>query len=305
MKFYPNSIKMAIYGIVLLCGGWLSWGTLLTEHLSLTVSHAKAATRPASSLLLETSADTLIDRIIILSGLQKQIEDIGSKILQEIKQSPDRPDDPAVAREMEKIVMESFKSEHFHHRLRKALKTGSTLERLEILAQSFSAPHMRKITEIEGREFDLNAFEGFIQGVIQKPLPTNRLRLLQALESVTYTTHFAIELTAGLKRAMRMAIINGDDATMTAIDIELNAHKKKTTENMYQAMILTMAYVYQELDDLELEAYVQFYLTEEGEWFITQAVNALSDTFRDGSFQIEKRMLELVNEKKPYTDPTP
>ena len=303
MKFYLTTNKTALYGVILLCSGWLTWETLQGDQSPLTVQHASAAIKPVPFTLLETSSDTLIDRIITLSGLQTQIEEIGDKILQEIKQSPDKPDDPAIAMEMEKIVIESFEPEHFHRRLRVALKTGSDIERLENLVKSFNSLQMRKITEIEGREFDLDAFEAFVENVIQNPLPTNRIRLLQMLESVTFTTHFAIELTASLKRAMRMGTAN-DDAAMKAFDAELNAQKKRMADNMYQAMILTMAYVYRELDDLELEAYVQFYLTEEGEWFIQQAVNALTEAFRAGALQTGKRLSELINGKKPHNKPS-
>ena len=102
-----------------------------------------------------------------------------------------------------------------------------------------------------------------------------------------------------------MGTANGDSATMTTFDAELNTRKKEMANNMYQAMILTMAYVYQELDDLELEAYVQFYLTEEGGWFIKQAVNALTEAFRAGTLQTGTRISELVNAKKPYTNAAP
>ncbi|MCP5246504.1 MAG: hypothetical protein H6937_11400 [Burkholderiales bacterium] len=304
MKSDPVRIKIVIYGIALLSCGWLSWKTLQGEQSPLTMQHVSAAIKPESFSFLETSPDVLIDRIIILSGLQNQIEEIGGKILQEIKQSKDKPDNPDVAMEMEKIVIESFGPEHFHRRLRVALKTGSDIERLANLAHSFNSPQMRKITEIEGREFDLMAFESFVENVTRNPLPTNRIRLLQMLESVTYTTHFAIELTASLKRAMRMGTVNDDNAAMNALDAELNTQKKKMADNIYQAMILTMAYVYRELDDLELEAYVQFYQTEEGEWFIKQAVNALTEAFRAGALQTGKRISELINAKKTHTKPS-
>lgn len=302
MKFHPIRIRMAIYGIVLLCSGWLTLGTFIGDQSSLTVPPANAAIRPLPFPSLETLPDTLIDRIIIISGLQKQIENIGDKVLQEIKQLPDKPDNPAVAMEMEKIVKESFRPEHFHRRVREALKTGSDLERLEILAHSLSAPQMLKITEIEGREFDLKAFEVFVESVIREPLPANRIRLLQALESVTYTTRFAVELTALLKQAMLMGTVNDDKKASALFDTKRIEQKKEPPVNMYQAMILTMAYVYQELDDSELEAYVQFYLTEEGEWFIRQAVNALAEAFRAGSLQIGKRISELVKAKKPFAN---
>lgn len=301
MNSYPIKIKRAIYGGILLCSGWLAWEIFWCEQPSLTVPHASAAIRPAPFTSLETSPDALIDRIIILSGLQKQIEDIGGKILQEINQSPHKPEDPAVSKEIEKIVIESFRPEHFHHQLRKALKTTPNQGRLEKLVHTFSAPHMRKITEIEGRELDLEALEAFVESVIRKPLPTNRLRLLQTLESVTYTTLFAVELTMSLNNAMLTGIDNDNDEATIAFDTTRIEQKKELTAKMYPGMILTMAYAYRELDDLELDAYVQFYLTEEGEWFITQVVNALTKAFRAGALQTGKRISELVKAKKSFT----
>ncbi|GJL74489.1 hypothetical protein [Nitrosomonas sp.] len=300
MKFYAKKISMVICSVAILgCGGWFTWQALSDGQLPLPVSHAEAAIRPAPSLSAASSSDELIGKIITLSGLQKQVEEIGDKLLETIRQSPDKPDDPVIAIEIEKIVAESYKPEHFHQRLREALKEDFDRGRIEKLVQALSTPLMKRITEIEGREFDLHMLEAFIEKVTREPLPTYRLHLLQALESVTHTTKFAIELTVGVKRAMLMGLVNNDDAeAMTVFDTKLNEQKKEMTEKMYPAMVITMAYVYQELNDAELDAYVQFYLTEEGNWFITQSVNALAAAFHAGSLQTGKRIAELTMTKK-------
>lgn len=299
MRFDAKRITMAICGVAILgCSGWVTWQILSNGQLTLPISHAEAAIKPAPLQPVASSPDELIGKIIILSGLQKQVEEIGDKVLESIRQSPDKPDDPVIVKEIEKIAAESYKPEHFHQRLHEALKADFNRERIEKLLKALNTPLMRRITEIEGREFDLHMLEVFIEGVIREPLPTNRLRLLQALESVTHTTKFAIELMVGMKRAMLMGAVNGDAETMIIFDTKLSEQKKELTENMYPAMMLTMAYAYQELNDMELDEYVQFYLTEEGNWFITQTVNALTAAFRASSLQTGKRIAELAIIKK-------
>ena len=298
MKFDAKKIAIAACSVVILGSGWFTLQTLSNGQLLQPVPYAEAAIRPTPFMPVAASPDELIDKIIVISGLQKQIEDIGNKLLETINQSPDKPKDPIIVMEIERIVAESYKPEHFHQQLREALKQDFDHSRMEILLQSLGTPLMKRIAEIEEREFDLKALGIFIEGVIQNPLPTNRLRLLQSLESVTYTAEFAIELTVGVSRALLMGKVNSDTEAMTALDTKLNEQKKELAVTMYPAMILTMAYVYQELNDSELDEYVQFYQTEEGEWFITQAVNALIEAFRVGSLQTGKRIAELTTAKK-------
>jgi hypothetical protein len=292
-------IILKLSGIILLCSSWLVWQNPIREPQLFFLSTAEAAINPNRFILSDTSPDALIDKVIILSGLQKQIDQIGDKILEDVHQSPQKPDDPIIVEHIEKIVMNAYRSEFFYQQLRSTLKQNLDRDQLKTLIQMYNSPLMLRITEMENRDFNLETFESFIEGLMRTPLPANRLRLLQDLESITRTTEFVTEIALSTKRALLMGMMNNEDneATQT-LDASIAAQKAEMNDNTYQNVIIMMAYSYHELTDLELGEYIRFYETAEGEWFITHAVNALIGAFRSGALQAGKSIAAVVRQKK-------
>jgi len=173
---------------------------------------------------------------------------------------------------------------------------------LETLVKMYETPLMRKITDIENRDFDFQAFETFIEGVLHASVPTNRLQLLQELESVTRTTEFAVELSISTRRAMLIGV-SGDNAdALNTFDTNISVQQEQLRESTFQTVMLVFAFSYQELTDPELNEYIQFYYTEEGDWFITQTINAFIEAFHASSLQTGKRIAELTMQKKKQFD---
>lgn len=303
MKLKAKRIILAVSGIALLGGGWFVWETQMNmTPQTLSIPTAEAAINPAPSDFSNTSADVLIDKVIVLSGLQKQIDQVSEELLKDMHHYPEKPDDPMIIAELEKIVMEVYKPEFFYERIHQTIKQNLNREYLETLVKMYDTPLMRKITAIENRDFDFLAFEAFIEGVIRTSLPPNRLQLLQELESVTRTTEFAVELSISTRRAMLMGA-SGDNAdALSTFDATISAQQDEIRENTYQTVLLVFAYSYQELTDSELNEYIHFYYTEEGEWFITQTINAFIEAFHASSLQTGKRIAELALQKKMKVD---
>lgn len=298
MKLHKRII-LKLSGIILLCTGWLVWQNPVRESQLFFLPIAEAAIVPNPFTLPDASPDALIDKVIILSGLQKQIDQIGDKMLENIHQSPQKPDDPGITQHIEKIVLDIYRPEFFNQQLRSTFKHDPDSDRLKTLIQMYNSPLMKKITEMENRDFNLATFETFIEDIVRTPLPANRLRLLQDLEAVTRTTEFVTEIALGTKRALLTGMTNSRDSEATQIlDASTAALKAEMNDNTYQNVIIMMAYSYHELTDPELGEYIRFYETAEGEWFITHAVNAMIGAFRTGSLQAGKRIAALVRQKK-------
>lgn len=298
MKLHKRII-LKLSGIILLCTGWIVWQNPMRESQLFFLPIAEAAIVPNPFTLPDASPDALIDKVVILSGLQKQIDQIGDKMLESIHQSPQKPDDPIIAQHIEKIVLDIYRPEFFNQQLRSTFKQDPDSDRLKTLIQMYNSPLMKRITEMENRDFILATFETFIEDIVRTPLPANRVRLLQDLEAVTRTTEFVTEIALGTKRALLMGVMNnGDNETMQILDTSIAALKAEMNDNTYQNVIIMMAYSYHELTDPELGEYIRFYETAEGEWFITHAVNAMIEAFRAGSLQAGKRIAALIGQKK-------
>lgn len=298
MKLHKRII-LTFSGIILFCASWSVWQNPVHEPQLFFLPIAEAAIAPNPFTLSDTSPDALIDKVILLSGLQKQIDQIGNQMLENIHQSPQKPDDPVITQHIEKIVLETYRPEFFYQQLRSTFKQNPDRDRLKTLIQMYNSPLMQRITEMENRDFDLATFETFIEDVVRTPLPANRLRLLQNLEVITRTTEFVTEIALGTKHALLMGMTNNGGSEETQIvDASIAAQKAGMNDNTYQNVIIMMAYSYHELTDPELDEYIRFYETAEGEWFITQAVNAMIGAFRASSLQAGKRIAALVRQKK-------
>ncbi|SET06792.1 hypothetical protein SAMN05216326_1115 [Nitrosomonas marina] len=293
MIFHIKQIVMIAIGFMLLAGLFVGpiW---MDKTRTLSIPTANAAISPSPTVIPGASQDALIDEIIVLSGLRKQIDHVGEKSLEDIHQSSKKPDDPILVEEIEKIVTEIYRPEFFLKQLRNSLKQNFKHTQLETLVQMYSTPLMQKITQIESRELDLEALEVFIENLVRTPLQTNRLQLLQNLEAVTRTTEFVTELSISTRRALLMGKVKGDTEAMNAFDSNINAQKIEIRDNTYQGVIFIMAYSYRELTNMELNEYIQFYQTAEGMWFITQTVDTLIEAFQAKSLQMGRRIAELT-----------
>ena len=299
MKSQVIRILSAVGIAVLLTGGWFFWETQMNETpQTLPIPVAEAAIHPFPSNFSDNSPDVLIDKVITLSGLQKQIDQVPEDLLKDMHHYPEKPDDPMIIAELERIVIEVYKPEIFYEHVHNAIKHDFNRKYLETLIQMYNTPLLHKITEIESREFDFQAFEAFIEGVIRTSLPPNRLRLLQELESETRTTEFAVELSISTRRALLTGASGNNAEAIQSFDASIDAQKNEIRENTYQIVILALAFSYQEITDLELDEYIQFYQTEEGRWFVTHTVNGLLEAFRTSSLQTGKRIAELAAQKK-------
>lgn len=294
MKLHKRII-LKLSGVILLCTGWFVWQNPGREPQLFFLPVVEAAIVPNPFTLSDTSPDALIDKIITLSGLQKQIDQIGDKMLENIHQSPQKPDDPVIAEKIEKIVLDTYRPEFFYQQLRSTFKQNPDRDRLKTLIQVFNSPLMQRITEMENRDFNLVTFETFIEDITRTPLPANRLRLLQDLEAVTRTTELVTEIALGTKRALLTGRMQseGNEATQI-LDARIAAQETDMSDNTYQNVIIMVAYSYRELTDAELSEYIRFYETTEGDWFITHAVNAMIGAFRTGSLEAGKRIAALV-----------
>ncbi|MDR4517129.1 MAG: hypothetical protein MRK00_07055 [Nitrosomonas sp.] len=254
------------------------------------------------SAVVEKSPGQLIDEIVTASGLHKQIREIPDKIMMGAKQSSAMPRDPDAVKQVEKIMTESFKPEHFHQRIRKALLKDFDHDRIAGLLKSYHSPLVRKMQAFEQRDIQSDAFESFMDGLADAPLSEERFRLVRKYDSATNITDFAVELVAGTTRAMMMGATSGDMNKMTAFDADFAKHRKDLTDTMRNVMLVTLVYVYREASDAELAEYVDFFTSEDSKWFETLSMATLLEEFHAGAQFAGERLAALTQTKHASAD---
>jgi len=299
LNFDKKKTVMAVVGAgVLGLAGWLAWDMFMTEPPPPPPPPVAVAVKPAPKPA-EVSPDKLIDELVTVSGLRKQIDQIPDKVAQGARHSSAKPRDQAVVAEVEKIMAEAFKPDRFHQRVRDALKKDFDRKRVEGLLKTLNTPLMKKMTDLEGREVKPEELAAFANGLAKAPLSKERLQTLQDYDSTTKGSEFATELVTGVTRAMVAGAVGGDAAKLAKFDSEFGKQKAKLGNAVRDATLLASAYMYRDVSDSDLAEYTRFYATDDGKWFVTTVMNALLEEFRAGAQQAGERIAELAKAKKP------
>ncbi len=300
MNLDKKKAGMAVAGIAVLgVAGWLAWDMFMGEPPPppIVIKAKPPVAKPAAAKV-EISPDKLVDELITVSGLSKQIERIPDQVIQGARQSSAKPRDKAVIAEVEKIMTEALKPERFQQRVRDALKKDFDRKRVEGLIKTLNTPLMKKMAELEGKDVKPDELAAFVRSLAKTPLAKERMQLLQGYDSTTKSSEFAAELVGGTTRAMVAGAVGGDAAKLAQFDREFGKQKGKLGDAVREATLLTLAYMYRDVPDAELVEYTRFYTTDEAKWFIGQAMNAMLEEFRAGAQQTGERIVEMVRMRK-------
>lgn len=278
--------------------GWVAWDTFMVEPPPPPPPPPVAAAKPPAAKV-EISPDKLVDELITVSGLRKQIDRIPDQVIQGARQSSAKSKDQAVIAEVEKIMTEALKPERFQKRVRDALTKDFDRKRVEGLIKTLNTPLMKKMAELEGKDVKPEELAAFAKGLAKTPIAKERLQLLQDYDATSKSSEFATELVMGTTRAMVAGAVGGDAAKLAQFDREFGKQKGKLGDAVRDATLLTLAYMYRDVPDTELAEYTKFYTTDDAKWFVGQAMNALLEEFRAGAQQSGERIVEMAKSKKP------
>lgn len=298
LEFDKKKAGIAGGVIVLAVAGWLAWDMFMAEPPPPPPPPPVAAKPPAPKPPA-VSPDKLIDDLVTVSGLGKQIEQIPEKLRMGVSQSSAKPRDPALVAEVEKIMTEAFKPERFQQRVREVLKKDFDRKRVEGLIKTMNSPLMKKMFELEAKDVKPDELAAFAKGLAKAPLAKERLQVLQDYDGVTRSSEFATEMVTATTRSMVAGAVGGDAAQLARFDSEFGKQKDKLAKAVRDATMLSLAYMYRDVSDAELAEYGRFYATEDGKWFVEKAMGALLDEFRAGAQQSGERIVEAAKAKKP------
>jgi hypothetical protein len=297
LEFDKKKAGIAGGVIVLAVAGWLAWDMFMAEPPP--PPPPPVAAKPPAPKPPAVSPDKLVDDLVKVSGLDKQIELIPEKISQGMNMSSAKPRDPALVAEVGKIMAEAFKPERIQNQVREVLKKDFERKRVEGLIKAMNAPLMKKMFELEAKEVKPEELAAFAKGLSRSPLAKERLQALQDYDRVTRSSEFATEMVTATTRSMVAGAVGGDAAQLAKFDAEFGKQKDKLATAVRDATMLSLAYMYRDVSDAELAEYGGFYATEDGKWFVDKAMGALLEEFRAGAQQAGERIVAMAKAARP------
>lgn len=291
-----KKIAMAAIGAVTMAViGWMGWDAFMAEPLPPPPVAAKP--KPPA----EVPPEKLVDQLLEVSGLSRQLAQIPEKVTLGVRQSPAKPGDAAAVAEIEKIMGESFSADRFQKRVRDTLKQDFDRKRVESLNKLLAAPQMKKLIELETRPLNGEELAAYAKKLSKSPLPPERVQVLNGLADSSRAPDFATGIVAGTTRAMMMGAAGGDAATMARFDTAFDKQKAKLAKAVRDATVLSFAYTYREVPDAELAEYAKFYASEDGRWLMDKVMGAILEEARAGAEQAGIKMAEVAKAHKGAT----
>lgn len=297
LDFDRKKTVMAVVGAgVLGLAGWLAWDLFMAEPPPPPPPPPKPVAKSAAK---PVPADKLIEELIVLSGLRKALDQIPQQVAMGAKQSSGRARDPAAAAEVEKIIVDSFLPERFQKTMQEAFSKNFERKRVEALLVTFRGPLAKKMVALEGSEVKGEDLAAYARGLAAKPLPKERLDLVQQLDTATKSSEFATEIVMATTMSMVRGAVAGDAKALADFDRQMEAQRSKMSEAIRGAVQLTFAYIYRDVGDAELADYVKVYDSEDGRWLMALASKALIEEFRNAGTQAGERIAVMIKSRKP------
>lgn len=294
-----KKVVMGVVGAVTVAIiGWLAFDTFMAEPPPPPPPPPVAA-KPKPPA--EVPPEKLVDQLLEVSGLSKQLTQIPEKVALGVRQSSAKPRDAALLADVEKIMSDAFSAERFQQRVRDTLKTDFDRKRVESLNKTLSSPAMKKMIELEAAPQKGEDMAAFAKELGKTPLPPERAQVLNGLAETTRAPEFATEMVIGITRAMMMSAVGGDAATMTKFDAAFEKQKGKLAQAVRDATVLSFAYTYRSVPDAELAEYAKFYATEDGKWFMDKVMGAILEESRSSASLAGGKLAEMAKARKAGT----
>ena len=154
-----------------------------------------------------------------------------------------------------------------------------------------NTPAAKRVIQLETQETDPQAMQGFIKALASEvsARPSDeRLTLVRRMAKATHATDASIrtviEVLEGMGKVFDLA--HGSDGAAAPPEISQAIEQIRSQRELIEASVLTrMLFTYRSLSDAELEAYVKFWESDDGQWFSRMGTQAIINAMRKAGEQ--------------------
>ena len=258
-----NQFKKTFLIFAMLC----STGTIFAD-----------STQPVE--LKELSREEMVAKIMDLSGLDVQIPNIADTLNNQssamLAKLPDN-----IRTEMSNLIAVSFDGDTMLDIVKQEVSKSVSTDEAKEMLKWYGTDLGIEITKIEENDFDQE--ENKLIYEQKDELLSNHLRasLCEELDKAAHTTESALDLQISLMKAMLK--MSGQDIQSSKSKKYIEDNKKAMEENIRKRTTLSSLYVYKDLDDEEIEKYIDFLNEGTTQGFIKAANKGISAAIMDGT----------------------
>lgn len=246
----------------------------------------------------------LIERVLTVSGVKKQLEGIGDMVKEQVTKSQDKLGPEAYAK-INQSITQAYDADILYADILEYFKTHFNEERLSAIVEWYKSPTAKKITKLE---IEASSPEGkeemrkFAQQMALKPPRRETVTLIQRLDEVTNGSGLTLAVytttTRELLKAMNSVAPPDKQATEAKLEEIMSNIKKNVQPTLKYATLVDFLYTYRNLSEEELNKYISFYRTDSGEWLVTNLNDALLNAVANAAKKIGKEIAAVALEKR-------
>lgn len=246
----------------------------------------------------------LIEKVLYLSGVKKQIEGIEPMVNAQFAQFRERTN-PEVYAKISLAITQAYHKKALYSDIFEYFKSHFNEERLSEILEWYLTPLSKKITKLEIRAstpegmWEMNQFA---TQLVFSPPSRETIELMQRLDEATNASDLVIEIYLTTNREMLEAINSIVPPSKRLADNELENIVTNITKQVQPSLkyttLITCLYTYRSLSEEEIIKYTDFYRTDNGKWLVKTMNDAFLNVVGNAAKKVSKELITAALEQK-------
>jgi hypothetical protein len=234
----------------------------------------------ASAKPIPTNPDQLVAEVIEISGLKTRFATLGGEFANFAAAGANGSMlGPDGVRAVQDAVRVNFDSDAMTKELAVGMKANLDQERMSRFLEILRQPLALKIAAEEAKPVSPQEMQDFVEATSKSPLPAARVKLIQALDDTTRSSAFGGDLLSVMAQDMVDTMLSEMQKAGKKVNPDarrqVSAQLNQMRSQIRNQILATMQFVYRNVSDEDLAAYVKLYDTDTGRWGTDQVNEAL------------------------------
>jgi len=251
-------------------------------------SAALASDYPDTVAAASSDKQAQIDQALDRSGLRTRIARIPEQLSRYFKDYPGAK--PASDETLTSLAQNSFSTQLLEQHVEAALVTAYDAQHMHGYLAVTADPLWSQMRALNVQEPSSSELKAFIRDVTSRPLPKERLKLLQRVDNASGATRTTVDSLQAMMRAVGHGMAQTVEKLPNASEQPVPAITTEQTQGIQTTVLLAMLYAYRNVPDADVMRYAAMLESPDVQWF-NQIVYA---AYLEGSEEAMNRFVQAV-----------
>jgi len=274
----------------------MSWKRSIGVVLALTLVFATGLAQAADKRALASE-------VMRVSGLEQQLGQTTRSIKDSLKKAEESGKATPEQREIGAVMLEAFGTETILATVGKQLADQLNEGELRKVLSWYEGDPGQKLIRLENQLADPEKAKDlveFAKQTEQNPIPEARQSLYKKIDKATLTTETTVDMQLNSRVAMVKAMNKTAKSEKKLTDAEINekieSQRPKAMEFMQQINLIKFGYLFKDVSDSDVAAYVKFAESDVGRKYFKARSEALDAAMQEGSRKVGEAMGSRIKE---------